>query len=1186
MYLQKLLRVTATTYCIPTNLTQTHIYAISIPPSHVTPTICKLLNLQMEGIIMQCSECQFENPEGVKFCVECGKKLELICPECGSSNSPSFKFCGECGQNVVTYPESTVIDPSVTQSEEEQFHIAEAVRARAPIEGERKHVTAMFSDLSGYTAMSETLDPEEVKEITSNIFDAISKIITKYEGFVEKFAGDAVMALFGATEVHEDDPVRAIKAAREIHDLVNSLSPQYKERIERPLAMHTGINTGLVVTGEINLEKGTHGVAGDTINVAARLSGHCRAGEILVGPDTYIQAEGYFDFETLEPTEVKGKAKPIQVYRVISQKTQPRKVHRLQGVRAELIGRKAELAQLKQAVNNLREGKSTTYSVCGKAGTGKSRLVEEFKTTQDLKEIQWLEGHAYPYAQNIPYFPLMNLMNKAFQIEEGDPAEIVREKIESGISNLVGQTEDVVPYVGSLYSLNYPEIDDVSPEFWKTRLLIAIQLLLSELSRRAPTIICIEDLHWADPSFLEMIHLLISDFRNPILFLFVYRPTITLFTIPQKNAMAIPYHEIWLKDLSLSESQDMIESLLQTDNAPFDLQRFIQEKVEGNPFYLEEVVNSLIESKILSRDNGSWKLTRPITEADFPSSIHGVLSARIDRLEKHAKRVLQEASVIGRAFLYDILKRITNLKVPIDKYLSDLEQLDLIRTRSLEPDLEYIFKHALTQDVVYNGLLKKERQEIHERTGQTIEVLFPDRLPEFYEALAYHYNNGLSPFKAVTYLMKSGYKNYLRFSLDESHQYYLEAYETLIDLDIQNDENSALLIDLMNQWALVSYFRGDFKAIYKLYKLHREYADNIDDKSRQALYYGWFGFTGFCLGVSCQEQYGRLNKALKLAQEAGDTKAVGYISAWLSWVCGDFGLYDEGISHGERSIKMAKRHADDQYLQFKGSSGLAYVYYWKGNAQAVFELAKYNLDFAKSHKNPRAMAQALIDMGFYYGQIGDFKKATDFYIQSSAAAGEPFYSNASSMGTIFNAINAGMLKEAREARDKHLDFLVGIDLGWASWVTFMVSGVIEILDGRMAKGFKMIMDARKSFKVNERRSYYITSEYLLGRLYSQMAMGEGPKNPVILLKNIGFITKHLPFAAKKAEKYYKKALKMASEIQMDGLRGQMLYDLGLLYKFKKSEVLADQCFTHAFQIFEQIGAKVALDRVRAQVGAD
>jgi hypothetical protein len=246
------------------------------------------------------------------------------------------------------------------------------------------------------------------------------------------------MALFGANQSHEDDPVRTVKAAKETHDLVKALSPQYEEKIGQPLSMHSGINTGLVVTGELNLEKGVHGVAGDTINIAARLSSAANAGEILIDHETYTRSEGYFQFEDLKPVQLKGKANPVQVHRFLAVKEHPQKIHRLHGLRAELIGRKAEMAQLSEAVENLSREKGSVFSIIGAAGTGKSRLLEEFKSGLDLDKIQWQEGQAFPYAQNIPYFPLIDLISKAIQIDEGDSPETVKEKIESSLEALIG----------------------------------------------------------------------------------------------------------------------------------------------------------------------------------------------------------------------------------------------------------------------------------------------------------------------------------------------------------------------------------------------------------------------------------------------------------------------------------------------------------------------------------------------------------------------------------------------------------------------------------------------------------------------------------------------------------------------------------------------------------------------------
>ncbi|HLN79487.1 MAG TPA: adenylate/guanylate cyclase domain-containing protein, partial [Candidatus Bathyarchaeia archaeon] len=448
-------------------------------------------------------------------------------------------------------------------------------------------MTVLFTDLTGYTAMCERLDPEDVKEVMSRIFGEIAQVVTKYEGVIEKFIGDAAMALFGVPRAHEDDPVRAIKAAMEIHELVEALGPQVRAMGCRPLSMHTGIDTGLVVTGGVDAGKGATGVTGDTVNLASRLSGMGKAGEILVGPYTYRIAERYFDFEALEPTPVEGKADPVRIYRVLSRKDQPSKIHRLTGLRAELIGRKAEMAQLSEAVEKLRKGKGSIIGICGDAGTGKSRLVEEFKATLDLKEIQWREGQAYAYSQNVPYFPVTDMMKRALRIEEGDPPSKIREKVESRIERLVGRREDIIPYIGSLLGLSYPEIEGTSPDSWKQRLHKAVQEYLSAAVRIAPTVFCLEDIHWGDPSSIELLRAILSEGRHPALFLCLYRPPFTLFPSHMGGAVGDTYREIRLKHLSPPDALEMTRSLLKTGDVPLELRRFVQEKAEGNPFYLE-----------------------------------------------------------------------------------------------------------------------------------------------------------------------------------------------------------------------------------------------------------------------------------------------------------------------------------------------------------------------------------------------------------------------------------------------------------------------------------------------------------------------------------------------------------------------------------------------------------------------
>jgi class 3 adenylate cyclase/tetratricopeptide (TPR) repeat protein len=1126
---------------------------------------------------MKCPKCQNENREKAVFCGKCGAGLSTICPECNCDNPPENSFCDKCGHNLKELKETPSTD-------HDQSHVYESLTDSAPntpsyIEGERKYVTVLFSDMSGYTVMSERLDPEDVKEITSRIFARISKIIDKYEGFVEKFIGDAVMALFGVPKAHEDDPVRAIQAAREIHDLVEALSPELEGRVGRPLAMHTGINTGIVVTGEVDMDKGTHGVAGDSINLASRLSGLAKEGEILVSPHTYRQAEGYFTFEALEPTTVKGKTEPVQFYKVISQKQVPVTTHRLSGVRADLIGRKVELTELREAVEHLETGKGGIFSICGDAGTGKSRLVEDFKASLDLEKIQWLEGHAYAYARNIPYFPLIDLLNRVFKIEEGDSKDEVRQKVESGLAELVGKKEGTIPYIGGLYSLSYSEIEAVSPEFWKARLRDAVQMIIPALSRRAPTIFFLEDLHWADSSFVELLRHVLIEVRQPAIVLCAYRPVFSLFSTEQARSMTKVYHEIRLQDLSSSEAQGMLESLLKTESIPSDLRGFVQDKAEGNPFYLEELVNSLIETETLIRDNGSWKVTRSITETDISSTINGVISGRLDRLEKETKRVLQEASVIGRSFFYEILKRVTTLKQDIDGFLRGLERLDIIRTRSLQPDLEYMFKHNLTQEVVYNSLLKKERQEAHERIALVMEQLFSDRLPEYCETLAFHFKQGGSTLKAVDYLIKSGEKSLKRYAVEESHQYFEEAFDLLTAKSDRTREEDGLLIGLLIKWALVFYYRGDFKGLTDFLYAHQDLAETLDDKAKLGMFHAWLGWSLEARN-RLRESYDYLLRALALGEEIRDQEVVGYACTWLAWTCPFLGLLDEALKFGERGHEIAKSLPDDHYLYFKSLAGIGFARCFMGDGKRAIKAGELLLDYGERHSNIRSMTMGHYITGLGHNATGDIPSAIKSFEKAVQVSADPYYSQFPRCNLGISYLFDGRFQEAEDAQSEVLNFSRDFGTEVFESMAYACLGVVSIVKGHMGHGVKMLEESIRSAKENESKYLHSFYEILLGMVYLQIVQGEGERKLSTMFRNIGFLAKNVPFAGKKGEDHFNKAIEVSKEIGAKFLQGRASLNLGLLHKAKKRTEEARQCMTEAVQLFEACEAEPALKQAK------
>ena len=1085
----------------------------------------------------------------------------MKCPECKYKIPEDSTFCYKCGCQVIKGTNGSEVT--------------------CVMDSERKLVTIMFSDMSGYTAMAERLDPEEVKRIMSQIFSEITEIIKRYDGFIEKFIGDAVMAVFGVPKSHEDDPVRAIRAAMEIHLAVEDFSPRFEEKIGSPLSMHTGINTGLVVTGEVDVEKGTHGLTGDAINLASRIEGLAKPGEVLVGESTYQLARQYFEFKTLESTKVKGKTKPIEAFKVVSPLDQHSLTMRLQGVQADLIGRETEMNLLLDAVENLKQGNGSIISIVGHAGTGKSRLTREFKDRINLDEVQWREGHAYAYTQNIAYYPLTNLLTHAFQIREGDNPEQVRIKVESGVKELLWDKPDAKEYIGRLFSLSYAKQDEMAPEFWQAQLRQSIQQILEALAGRGPTVILFEDLHWADASFVELLCFLLKNTQRPVVFLCVYRPSFSLLS-DSTDSLPWHHHQIELHDMSWDHTQAMLKSLLGSSQLPDELRYFIKKKVEGNPFYLEEVINSLIETEILIPDNGDWQLTKPLNLADIPPTIQGVLTARLDRLERETKRILQEASVIGRAFFYEVLTRVTELTKPVDDCLLGLESLDLIRTRSKEPDLEYIFKHALTQEVVYNGLLKTERQEIHERIGLAIEHLFQDRLPEFYENLAFHFKNGKNVSKAVGYLVKSGEKSLKRFAVEESHNYFKSAFEIIQRRKDRSKNDNERLVDLLSRWGLVYYCRGATLEYESLMSSQENIVKTIDDNNLIGLFYAWQGMS-LWLNGKIHQSYACLQKAKRIGKEVENDLVVGYAKTWLSWVCGEMGNFKEGIKNGEEAHKIAKKIKTDPYLYFKSLAGVGYNYFWNGKANASQSIVKSLFDYGNRYGDTRCLVLAYQNEGFMHTSAGDLQEAIRVLKKGVDVSVDPFYNFAAMMPLCFAYVQANQMKEAEIVFKSVTKFCMDAGCNYHKPSVDMFSALIKINNGELSQGMNALLESINTAKYLGSEAVLPIQYYAVAKVYLEIVKGEKQTSFLTLIRNPGFIMRHAPFATKRAEKYMLKAITFGKTIGAIGIVAQVHMDLGIFYKLKKRYQDARYHLEKAIKVFNETGAYVFLDQAEAEL---
>lgn len=684
---------------------------------------------------------------------------------------------------------SSPLDLSTPPSYTPKFLADKILTTRSSIEEERKLVTVLFTDLSGYTAISEKLDPEEVKDTTTTIFAEVAQIVSRYEGFIEKYMGDAVLALFGVPVAHEDDHLRAVRAAQEIHESIEVIATRHEQRFGRRLAFHTGITTGLVVTGEVNFEKGTHGVAGDTINCASRLCGLARPGQILVGESTYLQSNGTFSFERLQPVVVKGKFEPVTPYLLLSKKQLSSGGLAAKGITSPLVGRNAEVTAIKGCLNRLLDGQGGIVSIIGEAGLGKSRLIAEIRHYFARENILWLVGRTLSYGQKMSYWPFREILLKYANIKEDDTDTKAWEKIEAKIVDLF-QTEsgEILPYLASLIALEVrgalgDNLKHMEGESMGKQIYLSSRRFFDRLAQIQPLVLIFEDLHWADESTVALIeHLFPLVTRVPLLICCVSRPEVNVPTGRlQKRAdkdYERRYTEIRLDPLSHTETANLMENLLPIENLPSHIRQLILTKADGNPFFVEEIMRMLIDRRAVRHENSRWTVTSSIETITIPDTIQGVITARIDRLDEEVKQILKTASVIGRAFLYRLLKEVTAAVKELDRHLGTLTSTELIRERQKVPELEYIFKHALVQESTYESILLKKRLELHAKVASAIEQLFSNRLDEFSPVLAYHYAKAEQWEKAQEYLFRAG-DQAGRIAADaETLSYYDEALVT------------------------------------------------------------------------------------------------------------------------------------------------------------------------------------------------------------------------------------------------------------------------------------------------------------------------------------------------------------------------------------------------------------------------
>ncbi|MGA2977922.1 MAG: adenylate/guanylate cyclase domain-containing protein [Spirochaetia bacterium] len=810
----------------------------------------------------------------------------MKCSRCGSDIPSQSNFCPQCGAPVST--------TGITHVEE------------------RRKVTVFFSDVSGYTAMSERLDTEDVKDIMARIFSRAGDIVARLDGHISKYIGDCVMVLFGYPTTHEDDAVRAVQAAMELHAYVESLNTEeLVSRIGRRISLHTGMNTGPVVAGRIDMDKGHEDVLGDTINVASRFDGIAGAGEILVGLATQQEAARCFDFQEIEQQSVKGKSDPLRAFRVRGRISMRQSIC-LDGTSSPLIGRKRELAVLHEALAGLKQGIGAAFSICGVPGSGKTRLVEELAKSVEVEQMRYLDAVCHEYTRNIPYSLWTNFLSRQWNITESESPESIRQKIEAGVRTIL--PDDPVRYISAMFALPDLETRNMDAGFLKAEIHGSVIRFVTALMKKERSVLCFEDMHWADPSSIELLGALLSGKTEPALFLFVSRPPFLPDFLTNKT-ISIPHQVVMLGDLSSEEEEQMVCSLLRTSSVPPDLTDYVRNRIKGNPLFIQEVVNNLIEQKLLVREQ-SWKLVRGLSGADIPGTVQNVIAARLDRLSPSTKRLVQIMAVIGPTISRSLVERLGEPGTGLDTDLRQLLDMEIIQEQTYGGVVEYAFKHALLREAAYESLLKIDRRQLHERVAGVLEGIASGTLSEEYGAIAHHYSQSGNVDKAVEYLVRAADQYLARYAAEEANNNYQEAYDLLVAKEGGTAADNERLIGLLNKWGWVFYFYGNFRKSVEVHEKHLKQAEAVDDPETKGMFFSWYSFALLYM-IRIQEAIRFASIALEIGERTQNKKVIAYANVFLLLCHSLSGNIRESHPYATAAEASVARVHDDPYLYYK-----------------------------------------------------------------------------------------------------------------------------------------------------------------------------------------------------------------------------------------------------------------------------
>jgi len=860
---------------------------------------------------MRCPQCEHENPPGARFCNACGTALPAVCRACGQLNAPGSRFCSACGQALASREPVAHAPRFESPGAYTPSHLAQRILAsRHLFEGERKLVTVLFADTKGSMELLADRDPEDARRLLDAVLERMIDAVHRFEGTVNQVLGDGIMALFGAPLAHENHAVRACHAALRMQEQVERYGNQMQRTWGVPVQIRVGLNSGEVVVGTIGSDlRMEYSAVGQTTHLAARMEQMAKPGSVLLTADTLRLAEGYVQVKALGPVPVRGLAGPVDVFELIGA-TAARTRLQVAASRGltQLAGRQAELDLLRHALDQARNGRGQVVALVGEAGVGKSRLAWEITRSHRSRDWLVLEGSAASHGKTTTWLPVIDLLRTYFRIDEGDDTRTIREKL---IGRLLALDETLRPTLPAFEALLEIPVEDAEWDHFdrgtrQQRTVEAVKGLLLRESQVQPLLLVLEDLHWVDASTQAVLDGLVESLPTArVLLLVNYRPEY------QHGWTGKTYYsQLRLDPLAPETAEGMLESLIGGDPGLAPLKRLLIDRTQGNPFFLEETVRSLVESRALTGTPGDYRLATPLPALQIPATVQAVLAARIDRLPAEDKRLLQLASVIGKNVPLPLLRAIADVSdQELQRSLAHLQAGEFLYETRLFPEPEYTFRHSLTLEVAYASLLQERRRELHARIVDTLERLYSDRLSELAARLAHHAFRGEVWAKALTYLKET----------------QVSASSSSLDAYLSGSESAGALWWSGDYPRAIEVGQRDLAVAAAFKNFHLNIVTNLR-----------LGQVHHALGdyARAADQFRRTMASLQGDLEREHFGMAGlpsvYARAWLAWCLAELGAFPEGIACGEEAVAIAEA-ADHAYTRVLAAWGLGTLHVVRGD---------------------------------------------------------------------------------------------------------------------------------------------------------------------------------------------------------------------------------------------------------------